>query len=49
MAPEVLNETLNPQVFDEFLFADMYSFSLVMWELLRRTRSTGGPDDNKQV
>ncbi|XP_073826849.1 serine/threonine receptor kinase thickveins isoform X2 [Musca autumnalis] len=36
MAPEVLNETLNPQQFEEFKRADMYSVGLVLWEMARR-------------
>lgn len=36
MAPEVLNETLNPQQFEEFKRADMYSIGLVLWEMARR-------------
>lgn len=37
MAPEVLNETLNAQMFDAFKMADMYSVALVFWEMCRRT------------
>lgn len=36
MAPEVLNETLNPQQFEAFKMADMYSVGLVLWEMSRR-------------
>lgn len=36
MAPEVLDETLNPNIFDSYKMADMYSFSLVLWEIARR-------------
>lgn len=36
MAPEVLAQTLNPQHFEEFKRADMYSVGLVLWELARR-------------
>jgi len=37
MAPEVLNETLDTRAFEAFKMADMYSFSLVLWEMGRRT------------
>ncbi|XP_017867919.1 PREDICTED: bone morphogenetic protein receptor type-1B [Drosophila arizonae] len=36
MAPEVLDQTLNPQQFEEFKRADMYSVGLVLWEIARR-------------
>lgn len=36
MAPEVLNQTMNPQQIDEFKRADMYSVGLVLWEMARR-------------
>lgn len=36
MAPEVLNKTLNVRNFHHFKMADIYSFSLVLWEILRR-------------
>ncbi|EDW57262.1 bone morphogenetic protein receptor type-1B [Drosophila virilis] len=36
MAPEVLSQTLNPQQFEEFKRADMYSVGLVLWEIARR-------------
>lgn len=34
MAPEILNKTLNPKCFYDFKMADVYSFSLVIWEIL---------------
>lgn len=37
MAPEVLAETLNVQMFDSFKMADMYAVGLVFWEMCRRT------------
>jgi hypothetical protein len=37
MAPEVLDGTLQKDSFEAFLYADMYSFGLVLWELCRRT------------
>ncbi|XP_039948987.1 bone morphogenetic protein receptor type-1B isoform X1 [Bactrocera tryoni] len=36
MAPEMLNQTLNQQQFEEFKRADMYSVGLVLWEMSRR-------------
>ncbi|XP_039266777.2 activin receptor type-1-like [Styela clava] len=36
MAPEVLDETLNVKNFDSFRQADVYAFSLVLWEVCRR-------------
>lgn len=41
MAPEVLNETINPRVFESFRQADVYSFGLVMWETSRRCQIGG--------
>jgi hypothetical protein len=34
MAPELLSRTLNVANFEEFKRADIYSFSLVIWEIL---------------
>ncbi|CAD7079997.1 unnamed protein product [Hermetia illucens] len=36
MAPEVLDHSLNPQQFEAFKMADMYSMALVLWEMCRR-------------
>ena len=36
MAPEVLDESLMSQHFDSYKQADMYSFGLVVWEIIRR-------------
>ncbi|MFH4977134.1 hypothetical protein AB6A40_003843 [Gnathostoma spinigerum] len=36
MAPEVLDNSLNVRNFHHFRMADIYSFSLVIWEILRR-------------
>jgi hypothetical protein len=36
MAPELLARTLNVANFDEFKCADIYSFSLVLWEIVNR-------------
>lgn len=38
LAPEVLNDTLNVQYFEEFKRADIYALGLVIWEIA--TRST---------
>lgn len=40
MAPEVLDETLNPNQFDSFKLADIYSLGLVFWEMTRRCVTT---------
>ncbi|VDK64903.1 unnamed protein product [Onchocerca ochengi] len=36
MAPEVLDKSLNVKNFHHFKMADIYSFALVIWEILRR-------------
>ncbi|VDN00998.1 unnamed protein product [Thelazia callipaeda] len=36
MAPEVLDKSLNIKNFYHYKMADIYSFSLVLWEILRR-------------
>lgn len=41
MAPEVLDETISKDDFQAFTQADMYSFGLVMWEIIRRTHLNG--------
>ncbi|XP_043214046.1 activin receptor type-1-like [Amphibalanus amphitrite] len=41
MAPEVLDESLNPEVFEAFLKSDMYALGLVLWEVTRRCSSSG--------
>ncbi|XP_028317936.1 bone morphogenetic protein receptor, type IBb [Gouania willdenowi] len=41
MAPEVLDESLNRSSFPSFIFADMYSFGLILWEMSRRCISGG--------
>jgi len=40
MAPEVLNNSLDQTQFNNFKRADVYSMSLVMWEVLNRTQLT---------
>jgi len=36
MAPEVLDETMKGDVFESYKLADIYSFGLVLWEIVRR-------------
>ncbi|XP_076855304.1 bone morphogenetic protein receptor type-1B [Brachyhypopomus gauderio] len=48
MAPEVLDETLNRSHFHSYIMADMYSFSLVLWEIFRRC-VCGGMVEESQV
>ncbi|XP_050525051.1 bone morphogenetic protein receptor type-1B-like [Daktulosphaira vitifoliae] len=40
MAPEVVNDTIDVTSFSAFKAADMYSTSLVLWELCRRCRQS---------
>ncbi|CAI5442199.1 unnamed protein product [Caenorhabditis angaria] len=40
MAPELLRKTLDPSEFAQFKMADIYSMSLVMWEVARRVEDT---------
>ncbi|CAD5218654.1 unnamed protein product [Bursaphelenchus okinawaensis] len=39
MAPEILNNALNVKHFDEFKMADIYSFALVIWEIINRIQT----------
>lgn len=41
MAPEILDETMDPNWFDSYKRVDIYAFGLVLWELCRRTLSLG--------
>lgn len=41
LAPEILNTTFQCAVLDSYLRADMYSFALVMWEVLSRYEDDG--------
>jgi len=41
LAPEVLDETMNMKIFDSFKRADIYSFGLVLWEIVRRGQCNG--------
>ena len=41
MAPEVLSETMNDEDFEAYKRADIYAFSLVMWETAQCTLKNG--------
>ncbi len=41
LAPEILDDTLDPDCFDAWKHADVYSLGLVLWEVGRRTRVAG--------
>lgn len=41
MAPEILSNTLQAEVFESYLMADVYAFALVMWETLCRCAHGG--------
>jgi serine/threonine protein kinase len=47
LAPEILDDSLKPNVFDSWRRADVYSLGLVFWELARRT-NVGGIYDEYQ-
>ncbi|CAD5226062.1 unnamed protein product [Bursaphelenchus xylophilus] len=52
MAPEILNNSLNVRNFDEFKMADVYSFALVIWEIINRiqtSKSHGAPRTHKRM
>ena len=40
MAPEVLAGTINRRSVNSYVLADIYAFSLLMWEVARRCSST---------
>ena len=40
MAPELLSDSVEPSSFESYKSADIYSFSLVLWEIGRRTRTS---------
>ncbi|XP_078238731.1 bone morphogenetic protein receptor type-1A-like isoform X2 [Pogona vitticeps] len=48
MAPEVLDETLNKNHFQSYIMADIYSFGLIIWEMVRRC-VTGGIVEDYQL
>ena len=41
LAPEILDGTMNMSIFDSFKRADIYSFGLVLWEIVRRGQCNG--------
>ncbi|CAG7729158.1 unnamed protein product [Allacma fusca] len=48
MAPEVLDESINKDLFDSFKRADVYAMGLVFWEIARRC-NVGGIFDDYQL
>ncbi|KAI2804746.1 Activin receptor type-1 [Blomia tropicalis] len=49
MAPEVLKLALQENNFQSYMMADLYSLSLVLWEIVRRTESKHYPAFNYMV
>ncbi|XP_067843534.1 activin receptor type-1-like [Heptranchias perlo] len=47
MAPEVLDETIQVNLFDSYRRVDIWAFGLVLWEVARRTVSNGIVEDYK--
>jgi len=45
MSPEVLDETLKSDVFESYKLADIYSLSLVFWEIGRRCELNNSVED----
>lgn len=41
LAPEILDGVMNTKIFDAFKRADIYSFGLVLWEIVRRGQCNG--------
>ena len=41
LAPEILDGTMDMTIFDSFKRADIYSFGLVLWEIVRRGQCNG--------
>ncbi|XP_054133629.1 activin receptor type-1C isoform X1 [Melozone crissalis] len=48
MAPEILEDAMNTNIFESFKRADMYSLGLVYWEIARRC-SVGGVTEEYQL
>ncbi|XP_061860513.1 activin receptor type-1C [Colius striatus] len=48
MAPEILDDVMNTNIFESFKRADMYSLGLVYWEIARRC-SVGGITEEYQL
>lgn len=49
MAPEVLESRVNLEDLEAFKQMDVYSMSLVLWEMASRCRAIGGMAANLQV
>lgn len=47
MAPEILEETLNSNLFESFKCVDVYAFGLVLWEITRRCVVNGISEEYK--
>ncbi|GLH01866.1 Putative mitogen-activated protein kinase kinase kinase 7-like [Gryllus bimaculatus] len=47
MSPEVLDETINMDCFESYRQIDIYAFGLVLWEVCRRTLSSGIAEEYK--
>ncbi|XP_048455139.1 activin receptor type-1 [Rhincodon typus] len=47
MAPEILDETIQVNLFDSYRRVDIWAFGLVLWEVARRTISNGIVEDYK--
>jgi len=45
LAPEILDGTINASSFDDWAMVDIYAFSLVVWEILRRCVVNGDVDE----
>ena len=45
MAPEILDMTMQMQIFESFRRVDVYGFALMMWETTRRCMTHEGVED----
>eukprot|EP00088_Acartia_fossae_P063202 TRINITY_DN7686_c0_g1_i1.p1 TRINITY_DN7686_c0_g1~~TRINITY_DN7686_c0_g1_i1.p1 ORF type:complete len:599 (+),score=92.81 TRINITY_DN7686_c0_g1_i1:110-1906(+) len=45
MSPEILDMSMNMQLFESFRRVDVYAFALVMWEVTRRCMTHEGVED----
>ena len=41
LAPEILSDTINRECIEAFCSTDIYSYGLLMWEVLRRMEIDG--------
>ena len=41
LAPEIMSDTINPSYIEAFCMTDIYSYGLIMWEVLRRMEIDG--------